>query len=79
MHETVNTTSQVVETSTSDYKPQILHTDDTSVHAKIQPPTTLIAKNLKTNLPRLQALELLETSEILKLMKTFSTTIGSHY
>ena len=71
---TVNTTSQLVQMSASDDKPQVQHTLDSSAHTKIQPPSTLVAQNSKTDLPRMQALELPETSDILELMKTFSMT-----
>ena len=72
MHGAVNNTSQVTEMSASD-EPQLQHTSDTSVHGKIQPPSTLPAQKIKTDLHRMQALELPETSDILELMKTFST------
>ena len=74
MQHTVNTTSQAVEMSASDDKPQVQRTSDSSVHTKIQPPSTYLAQKSKTDLPRMQALELPETSDILELMKTFSTT-----
>ena len=74
MQNTVNATSQAVEMSASDDKAQLQHTPDTSVHTKLQPPLTLVAQKSKTDLPRMQALELPETSDILELMKTFSTT-----
>ena len=74
MQDTVNTTSQAVQMSASDDKPQVQRTPDSSAHTKIQPPSTLVAQNSKTDLPRMQALELPETSDILELMKTFSTT-----
>ena len=71
---TVNTTSQAVQMSSSDDKPQVQRTPDSSAHTKIQPPSTHVAQKSKTDLPRMQALELPETSDILELMKTFSTT-----
>ena len=74
MSGTIDTASQAVETSASDDKPQLQHRADTSVHAKIQPPSTLVAQKSEKDLPRMQALELPETSDILKLMKTLSTT-----
>ena len=74
MQHTVNTTSQAVEMSASDDKPQVRRTPDSSAHTKIQPPSSLVAQKSKTNLPRMQALELPETSDILELMKHFSTT-----
>ena len=74
MQNTVNTTSQAVQMSASDDKPQVQHTPDSSAHTKIQPPSTHVAQKSKTDLPRMQALELPETSDILELMKTFSTT-----
>ena len=74
MDDTVNTTSQAVEMSASDDKPHLQHTADTSVHTKIQPPSTRVAQKSETDLPRMQALQLPETSDILELMKTFSTT-----
>ena len=74
MQNTVNTTSQVVQMSASDDKPQVQHTPETSVHTKIPPPSAHLAQKSKTDLPRMQALELPETSDILELMKTFSTT-----
>ena len=72
-HGTVDNTSQVTKMSASD-EPQLQHTADTSVHTKIQPPSTVAAQKIKTDLPRMQALELPETSDILQLMKTFSTS-----
>ena len=74
MHNTVNTTSQAAETSASDDKLQLQHIANTSVHTKIQPPLTHVEQKIKTNLPHMQVLELPETSDILKLMKTLSTT-----
>ena len=71
---TVNTTSQAVQMSASDDKPQVQRTPDSSAHTKIQPPSTHVAQKSKTDLPRMQALELPQTSDILELMKTFSTT-----
>ena len=58
--------------SASDDKPQLQHTPDTS--SQIQPPLTLVAQKSTTDLPHIQALELPETSDILELMKTLSTT-----
>ena len=72
-HGTVDNTSQVTKMSASD-EPQLQHTADTSVHTKIQPPSTVAAQKIKTDLSHMQALELPETSDILQLMKTFSTS-----
>ena len=74
MDDTVNATTQAVEMSASDDEPQLQHTPETSVHTKIQPPSTLVAEKSKTDLPCMQALELPETSDILKLMKSLSST-----
>ena len=66
-----DTGSQVTEVPASqDPQPQL---QQEAVHA-IQPSTLLVKETVATNVPRMQAFELPETSDILKLMKNLSTS-----
>ena len=63
--------SQVTEVPASqDPQPQL---QQEAVHA-IQPSALLVKETVETNVPRMQAFELPETSDILKLMKSLSTS-----
>ena len=63
--------SQVMEVPASqDPQPQLRQE---AVHA-IQPSALLVKETVETNVPRMQAFELPETSDILKLMKSLSTS-----
>ena len=65
--------SQVTKVPASgDPQPQLQHRKE-AVHA-IQPSALVVKETVEANIPRMQAFELPETSDILKLMKSLSTS-----
>ena len=65
--------SQVTKVPASgDPQPQLQHRKE-AVHA-IQPSALVVKETVEANVPRMQAFELPETSDILKLMKSLSTS-----
>ena len=66
--------SQVTKVPASgDPQPQLQHRKEEAVHA-IQPSALVVKETVEANVPRMQAFELPETSDILKLMKNLSTS-----
>ena len=66
--------SQVTKVPASgDPQPQLQHRKEEAVHA-IQPSALVVKETVEANVPRMQAFELPETSDILKLMKSLSTS-----
>ena len=66
--------SQVTKLPASgDSQPQLQHRKEEAVHA-IQPSALVVKETVEANVPRMQAFELPETSDILKLMKSLSTS-----
>ena len=66
--------SQVTKVPASgDPQPQLQHRKEEAVHA-IQPSALVVKETVEANVPCMQAFELPETSDILKLMKSLSTS-----
>ena len=66
--------SQVTKVPASgDPQPQLQHRKEEAVRA-IQPSALVVKETVEANVPRMQAFELPETSDILKLMKSLSTS-----
>ena len=66
--------SQVTKLPASgDSQPQLQHRKEEAVYA-IQPSALVVKETVEANVPRMQAFELPETSDILKLMKNLSTS-----
>ena len=66
--------SQVTKVPASgDPQPQLQHRKQEAVRA-IQPSALVVKETVETNVPHMQAFELPETSDILKLMKSLSTS-----
>ena len=66
--------SQVTKVPASgDPQPQLQHRKEEAVRA-IQPSALVVKETVEANIPRMQAFELPETSDILKLMKSLSTS-----
>ena len=59
--------------ASGDSQPQLQHRKEEAVHA-IQPSALVVKETVEANVPRIQAFELPETSDILKLMKSLSTS-----
>ena len=66
--------SQVTKVPASgDPQPQLQHRKEEAIRA-IQPSALVVKETVEANVPRMQAFELPETSDILKLMKSLSTS-----
>ena len=66
--------SQVTKVPASgDPQPQLQHRKEEAVRA-IQPSALVVKETVEANVPRMQAFELPETSDVLKLMKSLSTS-----
>ena len=59
--------------ASQDPQPQLQHRKEEAVRA-IQPSALVVKETVEANVPRMQAFELPETSDILKLMKSLSTS-----